>query len=129
MNYDDAREKLTKATRTILDAEAAYELAVETGADAEAVYRRELADAFKGFRDDGEPVEAARIRAHGVTAPQKRDAIAAAGMVKVAAERLEDARDSRRSLWRLIEWASAREMRAAHVTGRMPENAPGRTWP
>jgi hypothetical protein len=128
----DARDRLRDSTRMILDLEKAYGAAVEAAADAEAVYRAEVAKSFDALRAGGEAVEAARIKAHGETAPVKRDTMAAAGMLKLAAERLEDARDTRRSLWRLIEWSAARERRAAAVmtgTNADDERIPGTSWP
>lgn len=128
-NPGEARERLRNATGIILKLEKDYMEAVQEAADAESVYRHELAKAFAALREAGEPVEAARIKGHGETAKFKRDTLAAAGAVRVAADRLENARDTRRSLWRLVEWSAAREMRAAQIQGRVPENSPGGTWP
>lgn len=105
----EARDRLRQATRIILDLEKGYENAVEYAADSEAVYRKELADRLKFHRDDGQPVEASVAYARADVAVNSRERDHAAGMLKLAAEKLEDARDARRSLWRLIEWARQRD--------------------
>lgn len=105
-----ARENLHKATRIILDLEGAYEKAVEASADGEAVYRAELAKAMKGYRDAGKAVQEADTLARADVAVFSRERDYSAGMLKLAGEKLENARDSRRSLWRLIEWASRRDV-------------------
>jgi hypothetical protein len=48
-----------------------------------------------------------------------------------AAYRLEDARDTRRSLWRLIEWSRERDIAKIKVGQQMAmaENAPADRWP
>jgi hypothetical protein len=129
LTFEAARDRLRQATKIILDLEHEYAEAVQAHADAEAVYRAELAKAFDNHRSAGDAVEAAKIKAHGDTATLKRDAIASAGMVKVQADKVENARDSRRSLWRLIEWAAQRERRAANMVARDDERVPGETWP
>jgi hypothetical protein len=128
LSIAEARQRLRDATRIVLDAEAAYERAVQAAADGEAAYRLKVGEAFKRLRDEGSAVEAANTlaRAEVVTFSRERDV--AAGMLKLAGEKLEDARDSRRSLWRLIEWSARHEVA---VAGRAPadERAPGEGWP
>jgi hypothetical protein len=128
LSIAEARQRLRDATRIVLDAEAAYERAVQAAADGEAAYRLKVGEAFKRLRDDGAAVEAANTlaRAEVVTFSRERDV--AAGMLKLAGEKLEDARDSRRSLWRLTEWSKEHEMA---MLRRAPtdERAPGEGWP
>lgn len=135
---DTARDRLRDATRIILDKERDYEHAVERAADAEAIYRSQLGEKFKTYRDAGKGVEEATTlaRADVVTLVRERDY--SAGMLKLAGEKLENARDSRRSLWRLIEWASRRDTAnligavrhdATGSTVKMPENVPNSRWP
>jgi len=127
LTISEARENLRRATKTILDLEGDYGRASERSADAEGVYRHELAEAFKRYREAGDAVEASSIKARGECAVLKREAIAAAGAFKLAAEKLEDARDSRRSLWRLIEWS--REHDRSSSSNGTPENVPKERWP
>jgi len=125
----EARERLRSATRIILDAEAAYEKAVERAADAQAVYRNELAEAFKRYRDEGDPITSAEITAKAEVAIHERERDYSAGMLRLAAERLEDARDSRRSLWRLIEWSARKDAPPMGTAPVRDERIPGETWP
>jgi hypothetical protein len=130
----EARDKLRQATRIILDLEKEYATAVEDAADSEAVYRRQLAEAVRNHRDAGQPVEASVAYARADVAMNSRERDHAAGMLKLAAEKLEDARDARRSLWRLIEWARQRDAAAHPPASNGPtqmaldERAP-RGWP
>src|SRR3954447_9375115 len=111
--FDACQDRLRDATRIVLDLETKYERAVERAADAEAVYRSELGKAFAGYREAGKAVEESSTLAKREVAKLSRERDYAKDMVKVAAERLEDGRDSRRSLWRLIEWARERDLIAA----------------
>ena len=72
---DQARLALRKATEVILEKEKAYALAVGEAADAEGVYRTELADAFHRRRGEGQAVQEAEIGARGevVVASSDRD--------------------------------------------------------
>lgn len=127
LTFDGAREKLEAATRAIIKRENEYELAVERAADGEAVYRRQLAERMKAHREDGKAVAEADTLARADVATFSRERDYAAGMLKLAGEKLEDSRDSRRSLWRLIEWASRRDaVRPAVVND---ERIPGARWP
>jgi hypothetical protein len=130
LSIDEARENLRRATKIILDLEGEYAKAVERAADAEAVYRAKLAESFKRFREAGEAVQAADTLARAEVATTSRERDFAAGMLKLAGEKLEDGRDSRRSLWRLIEWSREHE-RAVGGNGSDPmadERVP-RGWP
>jgi hypothetical protein len=122
LTFEQAREHLRQATKIVLDHEREYAAAIEVAADAEAVYRRELGDAFARYRKEGMGVEESNVTARAEVAVHSRDRDSTAGMVKLAAEKLEDARDSRRSLWRLIEWS----MRA---TTSVPPRAGEQGWP
>lgn len=106
----EARDKLRDATRIVLELEDAYARAVQDAAEAEAFYRVRLADAFKAHRDAGAAVEAANTLARGECAADSKARDQAAGMLKLAGERLENSRDTRRSLWRLVEWARDKEI-------------------
>jgi hypothetical protein len=127
----EARDKLRAATTVILNLEKAYANAIPDAADAEAAYRLGLAQSFKDYRSAGEAVEAAKIAAHGDNALLSKERDEAAGRLKLAAERLEDARDTRRSLWRLIEWSRERDIAKIKVGQQMAmaENAPADRWP
>lgn len=135
LTIDEARGKLGGALSTIETAEKAYRIAIEDSADAEAVYRDQLGTAFKKHRDAGEAVEVAKILAHKDVVKFSRERDFAAGRVKEAAEKLENARDSRRSLWRIIEWSSARDVASARAqqaagTSQMAMEAiAGKRWP
>lgn len=133
LTISEARENLRRATQLVLDAEKAYQEHVRESSDAEAVYRKQFADTFKELREAGEPVQAAEIAARGTCAKASRERDYAAGMMKLAAEKLEDARDSRRSLWRLIEWSREHDRPAPTNNGpaqqTIPENVPGERWP
>lgn len=112
-SFDGCRNKLRDATRIVIEKETEYENMIARAADAEAVYRKQLAARLKSYRDDGKAVEESLTLARADVALLSRERDFAAGLVKVAAEKLEDARDSRRSLWRLVEWARERDLIAA----------------
>jgi hypothetical protein len=121
----EARQKLRAATEVVLSQERAVDLAGEEAAESEALYRLEVGRAFAAARADGDAVEAAKIRAHAETVALSKDRDVKATRLKLAFERLEDARDTRRSLWRLIEWARGRDLANAST----PENVPADRWP
>lgn len=123
----EARDKLRGATEVILNLEAAYAKAIEEAAEKEAFYRLRLAEQFKAHRDNGEAVEGAKVRAHGDTAAEKKEALRAAGELKLAEKRLDDAVDTRRSLWRLVEWAHDRDNRSN--SGPAQQSLAGAAWP
>jgi hypothetical protein len=105
----EARSKLRDATKVILSLENDYADMIKAAAETEAFYRLRVAQQFKAHRDAGAPVEAANIMARGDCAPEKQATLEAAGALKLAEKRLDDAVDTRRSLWRLVEWARARD--------------------
>jgi hypothetical protein len=121
----EARQQLRAATKVVLTLEKAVAEAGEEAADAEGVYRAERAAAFKRHRDAGAAVEAAGIAARGECVKWSRARDVAHTNLKLAFERLEDARDTRRSLWRLVEWSRDVQVARAHA----PENVPGDKWP
>jgi hypothetical protein len=84
-----------------------------------------VGEAFKRLRDDGAAVEAANTLARAEVVMFSRERDITAGLVRLAGEKLEDARDSRRSLWRLIEWSARHDT----ATGGHDERAPGDKWP
>jgi hypothetical protein len=112
-SFDGCRDKLRDATRIVLDKEAEYEKAIARKADAEAVYRDQLAKGVRAYREQGKAVEESMTLARADCATLSRERDYAADMTKLAAEKLEDARDSRRSLWRLVEWARDRDLATA----------------
>jgi len=130
--FDGVRDKLRAATKIVLDAEAAYEKAINHSADAEAVYRKELATAYQTHRAGGAAVAEAETLSRGDVVLHSRERDYAAGMVRLAADKLEDARDSRRSLWRLVEWARERDLIAARAQAQAAntdERVPSALWP
>lgn len=108
--FEACQLRMRKATAIVLLAEHQYDITAQRSADAEAVYRSEVGKAFARYREAGEAVEAARIAAHRECAKLSRERDYAADLVKLAREKIEDARDSRRSTWRLIEWARDRDL-------------------
>jgi hypothetical protein len=128
LTMEEARSRLRQATQIVLDAEGKMRAAATTKAESEAVYRRELGAAFARYRKDGMGVEESNITARAEVAVHAHDRDLAADLFKVAGEELENARDSRRSLWRLIEWSMAHEKAAASAQ-TYDERLPGATWP
>jgi hypothetical protein len=124
----EARDRLRQATQIVLDKEKAMREAATRMAETEAIYRREVGAAFTRYRKDGSSVQESDITARAEVAVHSHDRDLAAANFKVAGEELEDARDSRRSLWRLIEWSAAHE-RAAASAQTYDERLPGATWP
>jgi hypothetical protein len=108
--FDGCRAKLRDATRIVIDKEGDYARAIARKADAEAVYRDQLAKVVRSYRKQGKAVEESMTLARADCATLSRERDYAADMTKLAAERLEGARDSRRSLWRLVEWARDRDV-------------------
>jgi len=123
-DFEDCRDRLRRATEVILAAESQYQIAIEQAADSEAFYRIKLGESFERFRAAGQAVEAAKIAAHAECAVHSRARDVDAGTVKLRAEQLDDARDSRRSLWRMIEWARGRDLATAGA-----DHQRGETWP
>jgi hypothetical protein len=125
-SFEGCRQKLRDATRIVLDAEAVYERAINEAADAEAIYRSEHAKAYQAHRTGGAAVAEADTLARGDVVMHSRERDYRAGMMRLALERLEDARDSRRSVWRLIEWARGVALAQA---GQTDERVPASQWP
>lgn len=128
LTITEARDRLRQATQIVLDKEKAMRAAAANKADAESVYRRELGKAFARYRKEGMGVEESNITARAEVAVHAHERDESADLFKVAGEELEDARDSRRSLWRLIEWSAAHERAQASATP-VDERLPGATWP
>lgn len=127
----EARDKLKEATRIILELEKGYETSVRNAADAEAVYRREVATAFGRYRKEGMAVQEAEMTAKAEVAIHSHERDVTAGLLKLAGEKLENARDTRRSLWRLVEWARQRDA-ATFKPSQLAmddERAPAASWP
>jgi hypothetical protein len=124
LTFQQARDLLRDATRDVIDAEKAYQTAVNEAADAEGIYRLELAQAFAAERNDGAAVAEAETKARASVVVHARQRDVTAGLLRLAGERLENTRDTRRSLWRLIEWS----MRATTTTPARTDNAPA-GWP
>lgn len=121
----EARDRLRQATTIVLKLEADYAEAVQHSADAEAVYRAHIADRVRFHRSAGEAATTSETYARADVVELSRERDVAAGLLKLAAEKLEDGRDSRRSLWRLIDWSKEHDRGASSG----PENAPGERWP
>jgi len=113
--FEDCRNRLREATQIVLGKERDFEAAVKNAADAEAFYRSQLAVKFAEYRAAGKGVEESTTLARADVSVHSRERDYRAGVLKLAAERLEDARDSRRSLWRLVEWARERDLIAARA--------------
>jgi len=113
--FEDCRTRLREATRIVIGKEGEYETAIKNAADAEAFYRSQLAVKFREHRDAGKGVEESTTLARADVAVHSRERDYRAGVLKLAAERLEDARDARRSLWRLVEWARERDLIATRA--------------
>lgn len=128
-SFEGCRAKLRDATRIVIDAEGAYERAINEAADAEAVYRRELAIAYQTHRSGGKAVEESNTLARGDVVKHSRERDYRAGLMKLAGERLEDARDSRRSVWRLVEWARGVALAQESARAGRDEREPADRWP
>jgi hypothetical protein len=114
-SFEACQTRMRDATQAINSRENAYDLAAQRAADAEAVYRAQLALKFKEYRDAGMAVDAATTHARGDVATLSRERDYAKDLVKLALAQIEDARDSRRSLWRLVEWARDRDLAQGKV--------------
>lgn len=121
----EARDRLRAATEVVLTLEKMVAEAGEEAAETEGLYRFEVGRLFEQYRGEGDAVEAAKIRAHKAAVVHSKARDLAATKLKLAFERLEDARDTRRSLWRLVEWS--RDIQVAR--SRVPENVPAERWP
>jgi len=119
----DARVRLRQASETVNARIDDYARALRHAADAEGIYRVELAHAFRSEREGGAAVAEAEIKARAAAVLQSKERDEAAGEAKAAGERVQAALDARRSLWRLIEWS----MRASTGTGRTEDERA--SWP
>lgn len=119
-SFDACRVRMKEATRIVLDKIAAYDRAAQRAADAEAVYRNQLAAKFKAHREGGAAVEAATTLARADVATLSRERDYAKDLVKEAMADIEAALDSRRSLWRLVEWARERDLKGGGGNGSLP---------
>lgn len=128
-NFESCRQRLRQATTTVIESEDRYKQAIERSADAEAVYRARLAEAFANYRESGQAVEAATTLARRDVAVLGRERDFAAGLVKLRADQLEDARDGRRSVWRLVEWARAVSLAKLNPQPAPDERIPAGQWP
>src|SRR3954468_2182927 len=102
-NFEACRQRLRQATTTVVEAEDRYKQAIERSADAEAVYRAKVAEAFAGYRESGQAVEAATTLARRDVAVLGRGEASAAGLVRRRPDKLKARGDGRGSVWRLIE--------------------------
>ena len=128
-SFEACGNKLRAATRIVLDAENAYEVAAGEAANTEALYRKEYAHAYQTHRTGGAAVAEAETLARGEVVVHSRARDYAAAMLKLRGEKLEDARDSRRSLWRLIEWARGVALARESATAGRDEREPADRWP
>jgi hypothetical protein len=62
--------------------------------------------------------------ARGDVAALKQIALETSGKLRLAEKRLDDAVDTRRSLWRLVEWAREKEARTP-----AQQSLAGASWP
>lgn len=120
LTIDQLRQQLRTLTVEIRTAEDTYKNALENSADAEAAYRAALAGAYKKYRLDGAGVSESETLARGDVVLASRERDSAAGKVKHAAEVLENRRDDRRQLWRLVDVLRPRTTATTE---------PGETWP
>jgi hypothetical protein len=105
LTFEEAEQRLDDARKAIVDRENECAEWVALAADAEAVYRERLAARFSIHRRGGASVQESETQARRDVVQHSRERDHAAGMLKLAHERVENARDDRRSLWRLIEWS------------------------
>jgi hypothetical protein len=105
LTFEQAEQRLNDARQRISDAEVDCEKAIGHAADAEAIYRQKVAERIQHYREAGRSVDESVAYARRDVIAHSRERDHAAGMLKLAHERVENARDDRRSLWRLIEWS------------------------
>lgn len=124
-SFEGCRRRLRSATAIIMELERGYDRSAQRAADAEGVYRHSLAKAMRGYREQGKAVEESLTQARADVATLSRERDYARDLVKLASEKLEDARDSRRALWRMVEWARGRDLaQQGH-----DEREPSSSWP
>jgi chromosome segregation ATPase len=105
MSYGEAERRMGAMAQRIRDAERDYDRAVEEAADAEAIYRKSLAERFRAQREGGAAVEAAMTQARGECFNLSRERDLAVGRVRKALEALENRRGDRASLHKLVDWS------------------------
>jgi hypothetical protein len=116
-SFEACQLRLRKATAQLILAERHYDKQAQRSADAEAVYRFEVGKSFGAYREKGEAVEAARIAAHKDCMTLSRERDYSADLVKLAMQKIENARESRSGMWALISWAHDRELTAQRANG------------
>lgn len=109
LTYAQAVEAARTITNQIRAAEQKLRAQITEAADAEGVYRKQLALASRKARETGATVAEAETQARAQTAPLARDRDVAQGSVRACLEELEDRRGERATLHRLIDWSIARE--------------------
>src|SRR3954451_20366133 len=111
MTYGEAVEKLANVSRIIRDYEGRYAEALDTAADAESLYRKELGRAFDTHRDAGLSVDHATSKARAECHVLSRERDRAAGAVKHLAECLENRRGERESFNRFVALSHSVDIR------------------
>lgn len=108
LSMDEARKASRAAAENRRNAETNLEAAIREAADKERTYRRELSIAIV----KAEGTAAAReITARSDAADAAYDRDVAAGMVKVAEQRLRGLEGERAMLRQLIEWSKEEHMK------------------
>jgi hypothetical protein len=115
MTYDAAEEAMRRSAATIRALEDEYETAMNDYADAEALYRKSIADAFRKYRGEGQAVEASMTMAKGDCWNLSRERDRAMAKSRVVMEKLEDRRGERVSTHRLVEWSTAHALTTAGI--------------
>jgi hypothetical protein len=104
-DFNQARAGLSRIAQQLRDSEDFHRTQVERLADAEAAYRKGLAQAYVRHRADGKGAGEADVLSKGDCADLSRERDIAAGMVRAALEALENRRGDRASLHRLADWS------------------------
>jgi chromosome segregation ATPase len=123
MDYAEAERRMQDMAQRIRSAERDYDRAIEEAADAEAIYRKSLAERFRALREGGAAVEAAMTQARGECFNLSRERDIAVGRVRKTLEALEDRRGDRASLHKLVDWSGGIdviERRNPRVNGSAP---------
>jgi hypothetical protein len=107
MSYAQAEVRMTEMAKRIRAIEVEYGQAMDEAADAEALYRKSLADKYRSYRDAGKTVDESNTLARGDCWNLSRERDRAMGAARRRVEELEDRRGERVSLHRLVEWSTA----------------------
>jgi len=107
MTYDEAANAMRTMSDIIRAKEKEFATAMSDASDAEALYRRSLADKYRAYRGEGKAVDESNTLARGDCFRLSRDRDKAMGKVRKIGEELEDRRGERVSLHRLVEWSTA----------------------